>query len=66
MTERRWDTACRSRWGPTSSERFTAYVRPGGREPDITIRLFDASGRRVGGASQETAMPQPPDSLMPG
>jgi hypothetical protein len=47
------------------SERFTAYVRPGSREPEISIRLLDSSGTRVGGASQDTAMPQPPQAFMP-
>ena len=51
--------------GANASERFTAYVRPGGREPEITIRLIDANGRRVGGAAQATVMPQPPEALMP-
>ena len=39
--------------GANKSERFTAYVRPGAREPEISIRLIDSNGRRVGGASQE-------------
>ncbi len=51
--------------GPNKSERFTAYVRPGSREPEMAIRLVDADGRRVGGASQDTVMPQPPEALMP-
>jgi hypothetical protein len=51
--------------GANSSERFTAYSRPGSRQPEFTIRLFDQNGRRVGGASQDTLMPQPPESIMP-
>ncbi len=48
-----------------SSQQFTAYVRPGSHDPDLNIRLLDSSGRRVGGASQEAVMPQPPVALMP-
>jgi hypothetical protein len=51
--------------GANKSERFTAYARPGSREPEFTVRLLDARGRRVGGASQSMAMPVPPDSIMP-
>jgi hypothetical protein len=51
--------------GANKTERFTAYVRPGSRDPEITIRLVDPDGRRVGGVSQATAMPQAPESLMP-
>src|ERR1017187_10564781 len=51
--------------GANKSERFTAYVRPGSREPEISIRLVDQDGRRVGGVSQATAMPQSPEALMP-
>ena len=47
------------------SQRFTAYARPGSREPELTIRLLDQNGRRVGGASQATVMPVPPESIMP-
>ena len=39
--------------GANKSERFTAYARPGSREPEFTIRLLDQNGRRVGGASQD-------------
>ena len=45
---------------PLQSQRFTAYVRPGSRDPELTIRLLDPEGRRVAGASQDTVMPQPP------
>ena len=47
------------------SERFTAYVRPGSREPEISIRLLDSNGTRVGGATQDAAMPQSPQAFMP-
>jgi hypothetical protein len=48
-----------------SSQQFTAYVRPGSHDPELTIRLLDSSGRRVGGASQDQVMPQPPTALNP-
>ncbi len=51
--------------GANQSARFTAYGRPGSRQPEFTVRLLDASGRRVGGASQDAAMPQAPESIMP-
>jgi hypothetical protein len=51
--------------GPGKSERYTAYVRPGGRDPEIEVRLIDANGRRAGGALQSTVMPQAPEALMP-
>jgi len=51
--------------GANKSERFTAYARPGSREPEFTIRLFDRNGRRVGGASQSMAMPLAPEAIMP-
>jgi len=51
--------------GANQSQRFTAYARPGSREPEFTIRLLDQNGRRVGGASQASAMPTPPESIMP-
>ena len=51
--------------GPGKNERFTAYVRPGSRDPDISIRLFDANNRRVGGVDQAHAMPQAPEALLP-
>jgi hypothetical protein len=48
-----------------SSQQFTAYVRPGSRDPELTVRLLDSNGRRVGGASQDAVMPQPPTVLTP-
>jgi len=51
--------------GANQSQRFTAYARPGSRQPEFTVRLLDQAGRRVGGASQEMAMPQAPESIMP-
>ena len=47
------------------SERFTAYARPGSRQPEFSIKLLDENGWRVGGASQDTAMRQAPESIMP-
>ncbi len=32
--------------GPHQSQRLTAYGRPGGRDTEFTIRLFDSQGRR--------------------
>ena len=52
-TGRRRRSGCRSTVGANKSERFTAYARPGSREPEFTIRLLDQNGRRVGGASQD-------------
>jgi hypothetical protein len=51
--------------GANQSERFTAYARPGSREPEFAVRLFDSQGRSAGGASQSMAMPVPPNSIMP-
>ncbi len=48
-----------------SSQMFTAYVRPGSRDPELTIRLLDPRGRRVAVASQDSVMPQPPTVLTP-
>ncbi len=31
--------------GANQSERFTAYARPGSRQPEFTIRLLDQNGR---------------------
>jgi hypothetical protein len=47
------------------SERYTAYVRPGAREPEIEIRLIDANGRHAGGARQDMLIPQGVGSIMP-
>jgi hypothetical protein len=47
------------------SARFTAYGRPGSRQPEFAIRLIDQNGRKVGGALQDTVMPQAPESIMP-
>ena len=51
--------------GAKQSQPMTAYVRPGARDPALTIRLLDRDGRRVASASPETVMPQPPVPLMP-
>lgn len=42
-----------------------AYVRPGARDPDLTIRLYDGNRRRVANVQQEAVLPQPPVSLSP-
>jgi hypothetical protein len=47
------------------SARFTAYGRPGSRQPEFSVRLLDQDGRRVGGASQDMVMPTAPESIMP-
>ena len=45
--------------GAKASQRFTAYVRPGARDPDLTIRLYDrnqpAGGHRAAGRSAAAA-----------
>jgi hypothetical protein len=51
--------------GANKSERFTAYARPGSREPEFTVRLIDQNGRLVGGASQAVVMPLAPEAIMP-
>jgi hypothetical protein len=51
--------------GANKIEPFTAYARPGSRDPEFTVRLFDAQGRAAGGASQSMLMPNPPDAIMP-
>ncbi len=51
--------------GANTSERFTAYARPGSREPEFTIRLSDRNGRRIGGALQSMVMPAAPEAIMP-
>jgi hypothetical protein len=51
--------------GAKQSQRYTAYVRPGSRDPDLTIRLLDQDGRRVTTVLQNMVMPQPPVSIMP-
>jgi len=51
--------------GSNQSERFTAYARPGSRDPEITIRLFDEKGRRVANVSEAVMMRDPPVASMP-
>ncbi len=51
--------------GPKQTQPLTAYVRPGARDPALTIRLWDRDGRRVASVSQDILMPQPPIPLMP-
>jgi hypothetical protein len=51
--------------GANQSERFTAYARPGSRDPEITIRLFDEKGYRVANFSEAVMMRDPPVATMP-
>jgi hypothetical protein len=51
--------------GPKQSQSFTGYIRPGSRDPELTIRLLDRDGRWVASASQDTVMPHPPEVIMP-
>ncbi len=39
--------------GAKASQPFTAYVRPGARDPDLTIRLYDRDRRRVATVPQD-------------
>jgi hypothetical protein len=48
-----------------ASQPVSAYIRPGARDPDLTIRLYDRDRRRVGTVSQEAVLPQPPVPLSP-
>jgi hypothetical protein len=48
-----------------ASQGFPAYIRPGARDPDLTIRLYDRDRRRVANVPQDAILPQPPVSLMP-
>ncbi|MFI5458267.1 MAG: hypothetical protein ACHRXM_22785 [Isosphaerales bacterium] len=47
------------------AQSFTAYARPGSREPEFTVQLLDTDGRRVGGASQSMVTPLAPAAIMP-
>jgi hypothetical protein len=51
--------------GAKSSQVFTAYVRPGSNNPDLTIKLHDRAGRHVATVQQEAMLPNPPTVLMP-
>ena len=48
-----------------SSQVLTAYVRPGSRDPELTIRLLDQKDRTIAVATQAMVMPVPPTVLMP-
>ena len=69
VVRRRWNadlvSGCRSRWGPTRASGSRLMFVPARATRRFAIRLFDSDGRRVGGASQATAMPQPPEAMMP-
>ena len=47
------------------SRRFAGYVRPGGRETDLTIRFYNEAGKWLGERAQDKTMPRPPRSIMP-
>jgi len=47
------------------TRRFSGYVRPGGRDPDLTIRFYDERGRWLGERTQDRTMPTPPRSVLP-
>ncbi|MDR3620066.1 MAG: hypothetical protein P4L85_12005 [Paludisphaera borealis] len=47
------------------TRRFAGYIRPGGRDTDVTLRFFDESGRWLGEREQGRTMPMPPKSVMP-
>jgi hypothetical protein len=51
--------------GAKTSQGFPAYIRPGARDPDLTIRLYDRDQRRVATITQEAVLPQPPLALTP-
>ena len=48
-----------------ASQPVSAYIRPGARDPDLTIRLYDRDRRRVATVQQEAVLPQPPVPLSP-
>lgn len=43
----------------------TAYVRPGSRNPDLTIQLYNDARKLVATVPQELILPRPPEVLMP-
>jgi hypothetical protein len=47
------------------TRRFSGYIRPGGRDPDVTIRFYDERGRWLAEREQDRTMPTPPRSVMP-
>ena len=51
--------------GGNQSSRFTAYVRPGGRDTEFTVRVFDDQKRRVLEAPQAVILPTAPEVIMP-
>jgi hypothetical protein len=51
--------------GANQSERLTAYARPGSRDPDFTVQLFDENGRRVANIPEAVLMRDPPVASMP-
>jgi hypothetical protein len=51
--------------GARQSQRFTAYTRPGGRDTEFTIRIFNSRGHRVLETPQAMSMSKPPEVIMP-
>jgi hypothetical protein len=47
------------------TRRFSGYIRPGGRDSDVTIRFYSESGRWLGEREQARIMPVAPRSVMP-
>ena len=48
-----------------ASRRFAGYIRPGGRDTDLTIRFYDENGRWLGEREQARTMPRAPRAIMP-
>jgi hypothetical protein len=51
--------------GAKESERVTAYARPGSRDPEIMIRLFDEKGRLAAEIPEAVLFRDPPVASMP-
>ncbi len=51
--------------GAGETTQLTAYARPGGRDSEFTIRVFEAQGRRLLEAPQALTMSTPPKVIMP-
>ncbi len=51
--------------GGNESSRYTAYVRPGGRDTEFTVRVFDRQNRRMLESPQAITLPSAPEVIMP-
>ncbi len=51
--------------GAGESTQLTGYARPGGRDTEFTVRVFDAAGHRLLEAPQSLTMPTSPNVIMP-